>query len=408
MRAAGLAGVSRRKGPRTTIRAKDARPAPDLVDRNFTASAPDQLWVADITYIPTWAGFLYLAVVLDAWSRRVVGWAMATHLRTDLVLDALNMAFTQRRPTDVIHHSDRAAQYTSIAFGQRCREMGVRPSMGSVGDAYDNAMCESFFATLECELLDRVRFKTQVDARLAVFEFIEGWYNGCDRPQSLQPRGRRDRCRRRPARLSRDQARHLARRSASGRGALPGGTPRTPEHSDTPQLGGERTAAALVRGPNHAQLGRDVFRDRTHCRAAGIRRPHRDAGERRLDARRAGVVGLAIGGARPSDRWRRAQRAAVAARSGSWYARPPRDSISVSSSRSTSTTPSSLLEEGALDDAPNDVGSPRNRGDGGRRATRARADAAPHHARGRSGGRHARGAWSGWWPPKTSSRARPA
>jgi putative transposase len=185
MRAAGLAGVSRRKGPRTTIRAQDARPAPDLVDRNFTASAPDQLWVADITYIPTWAGFLYLAVVLDAWSRRVVGWAMATHLRTDLVLDALNMAFTQRRPTDVIHHSDQGCQYTSIAFGQRCREMGVRPSMGSVGDAYDNAMCESFFATLECELLDRVRFKTQVDARLAVFEFIEGWYNPHRRHSAL-------------------------------------------------------------------------------------------------------------------------------------------------------------------------------------------------------------------------------
>jgi putative transposase len=185
MGAAGLAGVSRRKGPRTTIRATDARPAPDLVDRNFTARVPDQLWVADITYIPTWAGFLYLAVVLDAWSRRVVGWAMATHLRTDLVLDALNMAFTQRRPTDVIHHSDQGCQYTSIAFGQRCREMGVRPSMGSVGDAYDNAMCESFFATLECELLDRVRFKTQVDARLAVFEFIEGWYNPHRRHSAL-------------------------------------------------------------------------------------------------------------------------------------------------------------------------------------------------------------------------------
>jgi putative transposase len=185
MGAAGLAGVSRRKGPRTTIRAKDARPAPDLVDRNFTARVPDQLWVADITYIPTWAGFLYLAVVLDAWSRRVVGWAMATHLRTDLVLDALNMAFTQRRPTDVIHHSDQGCQYTSIAFGQRCREMGVRPSMGSVGDAYDNAMCESFFATLECELLDRVRFKTQVDARLAVVEFIEGWYNPHRRHSAL-------------------------------------------------------------------------------------------------------------------------------------------------------------------------------------------------------------------------------
>jgi len=129
--------------------------------------------VADITYISRWTGFLYLAVVLDAWSRRIVGWVMATHLRTELVLEALNMAFTQRRPTNVIHHSDQGCQYTSIAFGQRCREMGVRPSTGSVGDAYDNAMCESFFATLECELLDRHRFKNQIEARLAVFDFIE-------------------------------------------------------------------------------------------------------------------------------------------------------------------------------------------------------------------------------------------
>ena len=185
MAAAGLAGVSRRKGTTTTRRDRDARPAPDLVERDFTAAAPDQLWVADITYIPTWAGFLYLAVVLDAWSRRVVGWAMATHLRTELVLEALNMALTQRRPTAVIHHSDQGCQYTSIAFGQRCREMGVRPSMGSVGDAYDNALCESFFATLECELLDRSRFKTQVEARLAVFEFIEGWYNPHRRHSAL-------------------------------------------------------------------------------------------------------------------------------------------------------------------------------------------------------------------------------
>jgi len=185
MAAAGLAGVSRRKGPRTTRRDPDARPAPDLIDRNFTATGPDQLWVADITYIPTWAGFLYLAVVLDAWSRRVVGWAMATHLRTDLVLEALNFALTQRGARNVIHHSDQGCQYTSFAFGQRCREMGVRPSMGSVGDAYDNAMCESFFATLECELLDRHRFKSQVDARLAVFEFIEGWYNPHRRHSAL-------------------------------------------------------------------------------------------------------------------------------------------------------------------------------------------------------------------------------
>jgi putative transposase len=185
MRAAGLAGVSRRKHTVTTVRGRKAHGIPDLVTRDFTASGPNRLWVADITYIPTWAGFLYLAVVLDAWSRRIVGWAMATHLRTELVLDALNMAFTQRRPADVIHHSDQGCQYTSIAFGQRCREMGVRPSTGSVGDAYDNAMCESFFATLECELLDRQRFKNQVEARLAVFEFIEGWYNPHRRHSAL-------------------------------------------------------------------------------------------------------------------------------------------------------------------------------------------------------------------------------
>jgi putative transposase len=185
MRGAGLAGVSRRKGTTTTRRNPHARPAPDLVERHFVALGPDQLWVADITYIPTWAGFLYLAVVLDAWSRRIVGWAMATHLRTELVLDALNMALTQRRPTNVIHHSDQGCQYTSIAFGQRCAAMGVRPSMGSVGDAYDNAMCESFFATLECELLDRQRFPNQVVARLAVFDFIEGWYNTSRRHSAL-------------------------------------------------------------------------------------------------------------------------------------------------------------------------------------------------------------------------------
>ena len=185
MRAAGLAGVSRRKGVQTTRRDEAARPAPDLVERDFTADAPDRLWVADITYITTWAGFLYLAVVLDAFSRRIVGWAMATHLRTSLVLDALDMALAQRRPEGVIHHSDQGSQYTSIAFGRRCREAGVRPSMGSVGDCYDNALCESFFATLECELLDRHRFPTQAEARMAVFEFIEGWYNPRRRHSSI-------------------------------------------------------------------------------------------------------------------------------------------------------------------------------------------------------------------------------
>jgi putative transposase len=177
MRAAGIVGVSRRKKQGTTKRDRTAQPVPDLVDRNFTADAPDQLWVADITYIPTWSGFLYLAVVVDAWSRRVVGWSMATHLRTELVLSALEMALWRRRPEEVIHHSDQGCQYTSIAFGQRCREAGVRPSTGSVGDCFDNAMAESFFATLECELLDRHRFKTQRDARMAVFDFIEGFYN---------------------------------------------------------------------------------------------------------------------------------------------------------------------------------------------------------------------------------------
>ncbi len=139
MKQEGLEGASRRrKGPKTTKKKKDARRAADLVERDFQADGPDQLWVADITYIPTWAGFLYLAVVLDVSSRRVVGWAMATHLRTELVMDALHMAVWQRKPTQVVHHSDQGCQYTSIAFGLRCKEEGVRPSMGSAGDAYDN------------------------------------------------------------------------------------------------------------------------------------------------------------------------------------------------------------------------------------------------------------------------------
>ena len=188
LREAGLEGVSRRKRKGLTRRDPAADSAPDLVDRDFTATGPDQLWVADITYIPTWAGFLYLAVVLDVWSRRIVGWAMATHLRTELVLDALNMAVWQRRPEAVIHHSDHGSQYTSIAFGKRCEEVGIRPSMGSVGDCYDNALCESFFATLECELLDRRRFRTQAEARMAIFRYIEAWYNPHRRHSALGQR----------------------------------------------------------------------------------------------------------------------------------------------------------------------------------------------------------------------------
>jgi putative transposase len=186
MRKAGLIGAShRRGGPVTTRRDQRARPAPDLVDRNFVAEAPNRLWVADITYLPTAAGFLYLAVVLDAFSRRVVGWAMANHLRSDLVLDALEMAVGQRKPRDVVHHSDQGSHYTSLAFGNRCQEAGVRPSMGSVGDAYDNAMAESFFSTLECELLARRRFCSQAEARMACFSYIEGFYNPLRRHSAL-------------------------------------------------------------------------------------------------------------------------------------------------------------------------------------------------------------------------------
>lgn len=185
MREAGMVGVHRRRGVRTTRRGPDETAATDLVRRDFTARAPNELWVADITYVPTWAGFLYLAVVLDVFSRRVVGWAMETHLRTELVLDALEMAVEQRRPEGVVHHSDHGTQYTALAFGKRCGEMGVRPSRGSVGDCYDNAMAESFFATLECELLDRRRFRTPTEARHAIFRFIEGWYNPHRRHSAL-------------------------------------------------------------------------------------------------------------------------------------------------------------------------------------------------------------------------------
>lgn len=185
MRENSLRGVSRRTWTTTTVRDRSAVVAPDLVKRDFRAQRPNQLWVADITYVPTWAGFLYVAVVLDTWSRRVVGWAFAQHLRVELVLAALEMAVRRRQPLAVIHHSDQGSQYTSLAFGARCRQAGVRPSMGSVGDAYDNAMCESFFATLECELIDRYRLRTPAEAEIAVFEFIEGWYNSHRRHSAL-------------------------------------------------------------------------------------------------------------------------------------------------------------------------------------------------------------------------------
>ena len=185
MRQSGRRGVSRRKAFRTTRRDPAARPAPDLVQRQFKATRANQLWVADITYIPTKEGFLFLAVVLDVWSRKIVGWGMSSRLTTTVVLEAFAMAVNQRQPSDVIHHSDQGCQYTSLEFGKRCREAGVRPSMGSVGDCYDNAMCESFFATLECELLDRTVFDTRNQAELEVFEFIEGFYNTRRRHSAL-------------------------------------------------------------------------------------------------------------------------------------------------------------------------------------------------------------------------------
>ena len=185
MRAAGLAGVSRRRHIVTTKRDSEDSAAPDLVDRDFTATRPNELWVADVTYVPTASGFLFLAVVLDVFNRQIVGWAMENHLRTELILAALGMAIACRKPDDVIHHSDQGSQYTSVAFGNRCKKAGIRPSTGSVGDCFDNAMCESFFATLESELLDRNRFETKAEARMAIFWFIEAWYNPRRRHSSL-------------------------------------------------------------------------------------------------------------------------------------------------------------------------------------------------------------------------------
>ncbi len=185
MRAAGIKGATLRKFVVTTTSDPQAKKPVDLVERKFFSTAPDRLWVADITYIPTWAGFLYLAMVLDVYSRKIVGWAMDTNLKTQLILDALEMAVVQRQPSGVIHHSDCGCQYTSYAFGKRCQEAGVMPSMGSVGDAYDNAMAESFFASLERELLNRRRFKSHAEGKMAVFEWIEGWYNPYRRHSSL-------------------------------------------------------------------------------------------------------------------------------------------------------------------------------------------------------------------------------
>jgi putative transposase len=161
-------------------------PAPDLVKRNFTPEAPNRLWVADITYVRSWEGRLYLSFVLDTYSRRVVGWYMANHLKTDLVLDALNMAIYNRRPArGLIHHSDRGSQYTSVEFGSRLKEAGLLHSMGSVADAYDNSMAESFVSTLKRELIHRRSWPSRQMARTAIFEYIETFYNPRRRHSAL-------------------------------------------------------------------------------------------------------------------------------------------------------------------------------------------------------------------------------
>ena len=170
MRCAGLQGVHRRRLRGCTRRDRAATPSRDLVERNFRPAAPDRLYVADITQHRTGQGWFYLAVVLDCFSRRVVGWAMADHLRAELVVDALQMAIWNRRPKPgTIHHSDHGAQYTSWAFGHRLREAGLLGSMGSIGDCFDNSVAESFFATLQTELLDRSTWPTQERLAQAVF-----------------------------------------------------------------------------------------------------------------------------------------------------------------------------------------------------------------------------------------------
>src|SRR5262249_22449891 len=178
MRSAGLSGYMKRRKGKTTIRVQGVRPASDLVGRDFKPTAPDRLWCADIKEIPTWEGKLYLASVLDCFSRRVVGWSMRADMPAELVVDALEMAVARRRPgPGLIHHSDQGSQYVALVFGQRLRKAGIAQSMGSKGDCFDNAAMESYHATIEKELLRSRSFRTRQEARSAVFDWIECWYN---------------------------------------------------------------------------------------------------------------------------------------------------------------------------------------------------------------------------------------
>jgi putative transposase len=178
MREVGISGLIEKKRGRTTIRVPGVRVADDLVRRNFRPAAPNVLWVADITYLSTWQGWLYLAAVQDAFSRAIVGWSMADHMRAELVVDALQMGLARRKPdAGLIHHSDQGSQYVSLAFGQQARDAGIAMSMGSKGDCFDNAAAESFFATLKKELVHRHSWPSRQKLRSAVFDYIESFYN---------------------------------------------------------------------------------------------------------------------------------------------------------------------------------------------------------------------------------------
>jgi putative transposase len=186
MRTAGLTGLVPKRRGRTTIRVPGVRVADDLVQRQFRPAAANTLWVADITYLRTWEGWLYLCAVQDAFSRRIVGWSMADHMRSDLVVDALNMAIVRRRPeAGLIHHSDQGSQFVSLAFGQAAAKAGIARSMGSRGDCWDNAVAESFFATLKKELIHRRSWPTREELRREVFEYIEIFYNATRRHSAL-------------------------------------------------------------------------------------------------------------------------------------------------------------------------------------------------------------------------------
>jgi putative transposase len=179
MRELGIKGVSYgKKHPRTTIPDPKAPPAPDRLERDFTASGPDQKWCADITYVETREGYLFLAVVTDVYSRKIVGWSMRDNLQAEIVADAIAMAVARRRPAPgVIHHSDRGSQYTSMLVGKTLRESGILQSMGSVGDPWDNALQESGIGTIKAELVARHDFVSRTQARLRIFDYIENFYN---------------------------------------------------------------------------------------------------------------------------------------------------------------------------------------------------------------------------------------